>query len=466
MNDDRRTGAAVPRAASARVDAAPSPLLIATTCLLIPAVLTYCMAAGSELQVFGAVIALCALVGCFSQPFAGLLIFLALLYIRPEESITALAGMHFTLIVAIVTLLGMLTRNSMDHVRLLRFPVLSMAAGLLATAAVSTLPSGDTMTAVEDIGRLVILVILIGNLVRTPRRYAVCVSALIGLSVYLAAFSIALFFSGSAVRQDGVLRSEATGIFSDPNDLAATIVPAIALLGARLSGSKSTLRPVYLLLGAILLTSVLFADSRGGMLALVATFAGFVLTGKASKTAKMTLLACSLLVFAGSGRMTNFDSQEASANSRFWFWDNGITQLMGHPLVGVGYGQFASVNGGMVAHNSFVQCFAEVGLIGYFFWIGAIYLSFRSAQVSSGAVAPGRALTGARIALAAYLVASFWLSHTYSPILFVLLCLPMAAQSEGSETLVRPARRADYAVVLGICFASIAVIKTLADHYK
>ena len=162
---------------------------------------------------------------------------------------------------------------------------------------------------------------------------------------------------------------------------------------------------------------------------------------------------------------------------------------MGHPLVGVGYGQFASVNGGMVAHNSFVQCFAEVGLIGYFFWIGAIYLSFRSApadpgatpgsarvrfgaatpgraQVSFGAATPRRALTGARIALAAYLVASFWLSHTYSPILFVLLCLPMAAQSEGGETLVRPARRADYAVVLGICFASIAVIKTLADHYK
>src|SRR5258708_27343409 len=112
-----------------------------------------------------------------------------------------------------------------------------------------------------------------------------------------------LYFSGGAILQDGVLRSEATGIFGDPNDLAATIVPAIALVGVRLTDGRGATKPIYLMAGAILLAAMMLANSRGGMLALAALFAGFVLSGTASRPAKIVLVSVALLALvAGSGR--------------------------------------------------------------------------------------------------------------------------------------------------------------------
>ena len=75
----------------------------------------------------------------------------------------------------------------------------------------------------------------------------------------------------------------------------------------------------------------------------------------------------------GPSRMTTFDSTEASANMRFWYWSFGVELLFQHPIFGAGYGQFLELNHGMLAHNSFVQCFAELGLVGYFFWIEIMF---------------------------------------------------------------------------------------------
>jgi O-antigen ligase len=368
--------------------------------------------------------------------------------------------------VALVTLLGMVIQHCMNHVKPAGSALPAMVCGVLAAAVLSTLSTGDTMTALEDIGRLVILVVLVCNLVRSPKRYALFVSAVIALSVYLAIYSMCLFFGGDTIVQDGVLRSQGTGIFGDPNDLAATIVPALALIWVRFGDAAKAGKTVYLLAGATLLAATLLADSRGGMVALTTMFAAFVLTAKMSRTTKaLTLAGAALLFLVGSGRMMNFDSQEASANSRFWFWDNGLQQLQMHPLFGVGYGQFASVNSGMVAHNSFVQCFAELGLVGYFFWIGSIYVSLRPMR-SADSAATG-AFLGSRIALVAYLVASFWLTHTYNPVLYVLLCLPLLAQATADVAAPAPrVRFVDFVNIAGICAGSIIFIKVLSDHYR
>ena len=248
------------------------------------------------------------------------------------------------------------------------------------------------------------------------------------------------------------------------------------------------------------------AQSRGGMLALIITAAGALWGSPLSKSKKIGLFAVCLVGFlAASGRMTNFDSHEESANMRFWFWYNGVNILRDHPFLGVGYAQFVNYNGGMWAHNSFVQCFAELGLIGYFFWMGAIYFAFlgnpksahidyldrlrgivhfhtpvasnmpsyasREAAVQAADHTPG----AARLALAAYLTASFWLTHTFSPILYVLLCLPAIAQAAltvptiagaGATSQERRISRIDIAKIAAISLASVVFIKLLTEHYR
>jgi O-antigen ligase len=199
------------------------------------------------------------------------------------------------------------------------------------------------------------------------------------------------------------------------------MVLGLALTLSRFINSRGKMRvfyavPVVIILGAILLT-----HSRGGLIALMTVMFLYFLVSSRRKVLAIVLavVCCGVVVIAAPGRMTNFDTQEQSANSRFHFWNEGIHQLVGHPVLGIGYGKFPDVNDGFVAHNSFVNCFAEQGLIGYFFWMGCIYFAFR--QRSKGIPEPpapesaATELIGARIALAGYLSAGFWITRESVP---------------------------------------------------
>jgi O-antigen ligase len=82
-----------------------------------------------------------------------------------------------------------------------------------------------------------------------------------------------------------------------------------------------------------------------------------------------------------------------------------------------------------VAHNSFVQCFAETGLVGYFLWLGLIAVSLSQlTTLADSATDPAwsRWARAVRLSLLAFLFAALFLSRTTSPMLFFLLSLPAA----------------------------------------
>lgn len=409
----------------------PAILLIVTG-IILPALLALGLGVISDVQVVAIVIAVIGLAVILSRPFVGLVIFVALLFTRPEETIKPLDGMHLTLLVAVVTLIGMLLQMSQKREPFVRTPLIGLLFGFCFAAVLSAVPAGTVGAAVMDIMRLVMLAVLVLNLVRTRSSYHHLVTALLLFTTYLALYTIYLFHSGMVIHQDNVDRTEATGIFSDPNDLAATFVGGLALTISRVILTPGIRRSGYVGLSGILLYAIGLTNSRGGILALIALLFGYLMTSKLATPVKMGLIALAVLAVLGAGgRMTNFDSHEASANSRFWFWANGCSMLLAHPLLGVGYDQFMSNNGGMTAHNSFVLCFAELGMAGYYCWMGCIYCCFRSNGTAEGeselTEGDRGEIFGCRMALVAYLVASFWLSHTYSPILFVYLSLPVAA---------------------------------------
>jgi hypothetical protein len=206
---------------------------------------------------------------------------------------------------------------------------------------------------------------------------------------------------------------------------------------------------------------------------------GLAITGAA--------VAVLLLLTIGPSRMRSFDSQEAAANERFWYWANGVDQFRMHPLTGVGYARFADVNSNMTAHNSFVLCFAELGLPGYFFWMGTLYYAFRrppgaDEQEEEDEDEPDprrRALAteghsevlGARLGLVGYMVAGFFLSRTYIPVTFMFFTLPMVAQlayARKPDLFQLNSRDwwRDSGRIMMICLFSIVFIKILADRLK
>lgn len=443
---------------------------------MLPIALAYSLSTGNEMQVAAAVVGLLGLLTVVARPFWGLIFFVALLYTRPEEMVPALAGMRLTLVISVSTLVGMMIQFALDRERFVRSPTNLTVLGFGAVTILSTLAGGDTLTAVQDIGKLVILVLLVVNLARTPQRYRSLATALLVFSCYLALFSIYRYFTGQTITQDHIERSQATGIFGDPNDLAEAICGGLALALPRTAASKGWRRIGYAAMAILFVTAIFYTNSRGGMLALLVVGGAFFLLlvpQKVIATACAVVLVFGLLTF-GPSRMTTFDSTEASANQRFWYWDTGVRLLTGHPVSGVGYSQFPEYNDGRTAHNSFVLCFAELGLPGYFFWIGTIFYCFRRHPKDPGEetdVAMQWELQGARLAVAGFLVAGFFLSRTYVPVLYLLLSLPIAAQvAMKRDVRVFPLKpeevMRDCGSIILISIGSIFVIEMIAQHYK
>jgi putative inorganic carbon (hco3(-)) transporter len=466
-------------------------VLVAVAALIVPGIIAYGLGTLNELQVLAIVLGVLGVVAIVARPFIGLILFVTLLYTRPEEAVPALAGMHFTLLVALVTLGGMIVQMLMDRQKLVRTPLNATILGFFGATLVSASLVGTGSDALMDIGRLVMLVFLILNLVRTPQRYSVLVNSIIAFSSYLALYSSYLYFTGAACIDQGVSRSQGTGIFSDPNDLAATMTAGLALALTRVVQERGIARVSYVVMSAVMGTAIILTNSRGGLLAMIFMLAGFFIAFSRHKgrAVAVALAVAALVLVAAPGRMKDFDSKEESANSRFHFWEEGFTQLRLHPLTGVGYQKFPDVNGGFVAHNSFVHCFAELGLPGYFFWMGCVYFAFKRPDESGmsggeGGIAEGdsggndsptkvmtvptsrslsRELIGARLALAGYLAACFWITRTYTPVLFVLISLPVVQQLRGSGTACL-APRADHfslrhaAKIGSLCAVSCAII--------
>ena len=137
------------------------------------------------------------------------------------------------------------------------------------------------------------------------------------------------------------------------------------------------------------------------------------------------------------------DAGESAAH-RIDYWNLGLHLTASHPLFGVGFGNFHNLNvsTGQTAHNTFMLCAAELGLVGLFLFTSLLVFSLQSVSeaVETNGDAPDvRGLaTGLRAAFAGFLTCAWFLSRLYDPLLYILLGLCLAsgyaagrAQSKG-----------------------------------
>jgi O-antigen ligase len=131
------------------------------------------------------------------------------------------------------------------------------------------------------------------------------------------------------------------------------------------SNSLIVYAPAVLLLWAIYLT-----HSRGALIGLV-ILAMMTTRKRIGTTASVLitiLLGIGLLAanFTG-GRMISADA----GADRLALWASGLQMFKSAPLFGVGFGKFADF-ADITAHNSFVLCLAELGLVGCTFWVALL----------------------------------------------------------------------------------------------
>lgn len=305
------------------------------------------------------------------------IIYLALIYVRPQEYLTFLAGVPVLPAFLALSFAVWLTmpRKNFESPQFKLLPV------LLVVMCLSVLASGwagGALAPVADFGPSVILFYLLATTQTTLERHQRTIRVIASATTVLAIHGIDQARSG--IGWSGAMMSQETrityvGIFSDPNDLALAFVIALPLLWYALTESRRFLGKVYWVgcIGATLY-AIYLTNSRGGLLGA----GGLMLLLFRARFG--TLLSA---IGAGAGlalfamlpsRLSELDAKEESAAGRLEAWYEGIKMLQSHPLLGVGKGNFTDHHH-LTAHNSFVLVFAELGFVGYLIWVGFVGIS-------------------------------------------------------------------------------------------
>jgi len=203
--------------------------------------------------------------------------------------------------------------------------------------------------------------------------------------------------------------------------------------------------------GCLLVTvlAVTLGASRGGFLGLVAAFLFVVWHSRARLrnlvVAGGLVLPLSLLLpVSPLGRLLHPSGGDKGAeDSRTVLWQAGLRMMAAHPIAGIGLGNFKPLVQGYeqgdaaenhIAHNSYIEIGAEIGLPALFVFLGILFSSyltlgrvrvraFRAKQpfVWQSALGLQAGLVGAAVAI-------FFVSGQYQKLLwlaiFLSMCMP------------------------------------------
>lgn len=229
-----------------------------------------------------------------------------------------------------------------------------------------------------------------------------------------------------------------------------------------------------------LVVGLIWTGSRGGFLALLAV-GGFLLLRYTAIRARWRVLTTSVLalLFVATASDKYWESMRTilqpksdynvtDESGRMKVWERGLGYMFQHPVFGVGAGNFPTAEGTLsplaadanvgrpvkwsVAHNSFLQVGAELGIPGLVFFLGMLASAFGALRAvrrrSAVNQPPGRSPPAASLAqalaaaLVGYIVGGFFLSLAYHELLYTLIALIVALQKVAGGPLNSPAPQA------------------------
>jgi O-antigen ligase len=178
-------------------------------------------------------------------------------------------------------------------------------------------------------------------------------------------------------------RLRGAGIYHDPNDLCLVLCVGMAVsLYRQGSFPIRAMRPLWFVPLGLFGYALILTQSRGGILGLLAgTLVLFCARFGWRRAIGLTAIAVPVLFLLSTGRQSHFDigDKEDTAQQRIQLWKEGLDLLREAPVFGVGCNEFAE-RAGLVAHNSFVHCYAELGVFGGTLFTGAFFCAFWTLQ--------------------------------------------------------------------------------------
>jgi O-antigen ligase len=218
--------------------------------------------------------------------------------------------------------------------------------------------------------------------------------------------------------------------------------------------------------GTLLVTAVALTlcASRGGFLGFITAFLVLILR---SRHRVRNLVMIGLLVLVPTLTLSNSPirrflhptiSEESSNAARTAAWKAGMRMVRNHPVVGVGLGNFKElmpryadpgVTHENIAHNSYIEVAAEMGIPQCLIFLAILFFSYRSFEQvrrrtkHSGPKLVYDAALGLEAGLIGHAVGAVTFSAEYQKLFWLVLCLSMCLPA-----LVRGMTAADEKVAL------------------
>lgn len=337
---------------------------------------------------------------CFRRPFIGLLMFTLLAYMRVQDLTWGFARFQrWSLFVALVTLAGFLVTRGEKRFMLpdLRNWIMVGLALLVGASLVAGgyLTNADFSIYVDFLKVLGVAVFTTGVVKnREYLRILVWVVA-VSFGFYGVKNGIAFIVSGGGLQ---IIQGPG-GMLSDNNDFAlALCMGAPMLLCLGFSENRPLLKRTFIAMVPLMVFTIMATHSRGAFLAMSATvpvlvwrsrnrFAGFAVAGLIAVTA--VLIAPKSYVERLS-TIKQYET-EGSAKGRLEAWSVAFNMIRSNPVLGVGFDKFQrnykrydpkaldEAEGGVgtrVAHNSYLQIWAECGTPAFLLYLALIGLTF------------------------------------------------------------------------------------------
>jgi putative inorganic carbon (hco3(-)) transporter len=417
------------------------------------------------------------------------ILYITLNLLSPAEIFPALAGARILLILTIATipftLVATVQSGVLRHVRT-QF-VLTLL--LVMYIAVSWLPHGwlgGMAVSVDSILPNVMAYFAVLVYFGSVRRLQILRFALVGVAMFVLynAFTQipvvrstgveAPYVLGGLISTGSILvRIRGLGLLHDPNYLGQFLLLLLPLLFADTNFEKTGPARHFIAfpVSLLLLVGIYYTNSRGSQLG-VALLLGLLVAKRFKRTGALFsgLIGFVMVIFINRFRERSVDI--TSGVDRLLLWSDGLSYFKSSPLWGIGYNGFIDRNA-MTAHNSFLLVASELGMIGYFIWMGIIVVTVMLLrQVSEARAATDLPLArwaeAVKRSLYVYLFTSFFISRAYNLPLFLLLgaagAIINAAQVDINGAPVEPQLTLNPKWplwALSLCVASIVVIYIL-----
>lgn len=294
----------------------------------------------------------------------------------------------------------------------------------------------------------VLVLLAVGIFLQRPRQLRWLAWTI--LSAATIATVIGLLFSFQ-------LEGRAIGTFRDPNEYAASLVPALALGYVLIDDASSRVQAsVAALMSAICAYGLIGSQSRGGLLAAITVGGVLFVTSRGRERFRLVgvglvgicfLVAVLFVTAAGQGLLDRVSSTDTSGRSDLW--KVAMKQFEAQPLTGVGLGNYPVVSKEYLdndihhrelflgeprtTHNVTLELMAELGIPGVVFFytlvISSMMAAYRTMRQGRADPTVNWSVPYARATLASIcglVVAGIFISGQYQELLWVMMGVSFA----------------------------------------